>query len=256
VTDRPLSLPYRKYTRGRLGQGDIALCEVIQLRSASGSEGRGPGSDEVASLDLPYAGEYQDFELPVAGVGGKAETRIVRVWTVFSMVLTQNCEIEWADPNDSRVTIAPILTRAQWPEGPWGYLPRTPPPGYLYLPPLDRDDAAIVGLEDPWPESVVVLASACTTTRRIVKPRRLLALALSEIPRLQDSIARFYGVRGFAALPALRSTLGKHVHDVVETGQTISGPSSLIKVYFGEGDDASADDEITIAYWGVRPTSL
>ncbi len=58
------------------------------------------------------------------------------------------------------------------------------------------------------------------------------------------------------APPALRSTLGKHVRDVVETGQTISGPSSLIKVYFGEGDDASADDEITIACWGVRPTSL
>jgi len=103
-------------------------------------------------------------------------------------------------------------------------------------------------------ESVVVLASTCTTTHRAIKPRRLLSLSISQLPRVQDAIARFYGVRGFADLPALEATIGKPIRSVVETGQVISGPSHLIKVYFGRDDDPDNDDEATVSFWGVRPT--
>jgi hypothetical protein len=138
-------------------------------------------------------------------------------------------------------------------------LPRTPPPGYLYLPPLDEEDATALGLTHPWSEAVVVLGSVCTTSKRLIKPRRVLALDTLELPRLQDAIARFFGARGFAALPALQSTIGKTITDVVETGQIVHGPSGLIKVFLGNPSDADADadadDEVTVAYWGVRPTS-
>ena len=253
MIERQPSTTYRKPTKARLAQGDLAMCEFVQLRSASGSEARGPGPSDAASADIPFLGEHQDFEFPVSGPRGSAETRIVRVWTGLAMVLTQNCEVQWAEGDDSRVAVAPVVPRAQWPEGPWDVLPRTAPPGYFYLPPLNDEHAAELGLESAWQESVVVLASSCTTSKRLVKPRRLLALTVTELPRLQDAIARFYGVRGFAALPALRSSIGKPIRDIVETGQTIHGPSGLIKVYFGGDGEAEADDEVTVAFWGVRP---
>lgn len=254
MTDTPRSTFYRRYARDRLSQGDIALTDIVQVRSASGSESHGPGPAEVAAPDLPYLGTYTDHELPIPKAGGREEIRILRVWTTYAIVLSQNCEVEWANPDDSRIAIAPIVTRQQWPEAPWDFLPRTPPPGYLHLSPLELPEATPLGLEHPWPESVVVLASSSTTTRRIIKPRRLLSLAVGELPRLQDAIARFYGVRGFADLPALRATVGKPIRDVVETGQVITGPSSLIKVYFGTDGEPESDDEVTVSYWGVRPT--
>jgi hypothetical protein len=255
VTDTPRATFYRRHSRDRLSQGDIALSEVVQVRSASGSESGGPGPAEAAAADLPYLGAYADHELPVSnGAGGEA-IRILRVWTTYAIVLSQNCEVEWANPSDSRVAIAPIVTREQWPEAPWDLLPRTPPPGYVYLPPLELAEATALGLEHPWPESVVVLASSSTTTRRIIMARRLLSLSVGELSRLQDAVARFYGVRGFADLPALQATIGKPIREVVETGQVISGPSSLVKVYFGSDDGPDADDEVTVSYWGVRPTT-
>lgn len=252
MSDGPASA-YRAPLRSRLAQGDLAITEVIQLRSSSGSEGRGPGPESAASDNMPYLGPYKDLELQIEGPSGKVETRILRVWTVLSLVISQNCELEWADDQDSRVTIVPVVSRAQWPEAPWELMARTPPPGFLYLPPIDLESAQSLGLEEAWPDSVALMSSACTTSRRVVKPRRVLALAPDQLPRLQDCIARFFSVRGFASLPALESTVGKVVQDVVETGQTIQGPSSLVKVYFSGGGDAEAEDEVTVAYWGVRP---
>lgn len=254
MTDASRAHPYRRYSRDRLSQGDIALTEVVQIRSASGSEGAGPGPADAAAPDLPYLGEYTDHELPVQGPSGRPETRIIRVWTTYAIVLSQNCEIGWANESDSRIAIAPIVTREQWPEGPWVVFARTPPPGYIYLGPLAQDEAAALGLEHPWPESVVVLASSSSSTRRAIKPRRVVSMTVDELPRLQDAIARFYGVRGFADLPALEATIGKPIRKVVETGQVISGPSSLIKIYFGSDTESGADDEVTVSYWGVRPT--
>lgn len=244
---------YRRPSRERLAQGDIGLAEVVHVRSASGSERQGPGPEEIADGDLPYMGPFADHELAVAKAGGGEEVRVLRVWTTLAIVLTQNCELEWANPADSRVSIAPVVTAMQWPEAPWGLLRVAPPPGYFYLPPLETQAARDLGLPQAWPESVAILASASVSTSRIVKPRRILATNIEVLPRLQDAMGRFYGTRGWADLPALRATVGKPIRAVQETGQTVSGPSQLIKVFFGpETEDASADDEVSVAYWGVR----
>lgn len=170
------------------------------------------------------------------------------------MVISQNCEIEWGNEQDSRLIVAPVVSRAQWPDAPWEYFARNPPPGYLYLPPLDQSEAAGLGLPDAWPESVVVLGSVTTTTKRLVKPRRVISVAMEQIPRLQDAVSRFFGVRGFAAIPALDALVGSTVKDVVETGLTVTGPSRLVKVFTAPaGDDGGADDEVTVSYFGVRP---
>lgn len=244
---------FRRHAANRLAQGDIALIEVVQLRSASGSEGRGPGPTELVSPQLPHLGAYEDFEFD-APSGSATERRIVRVWKILAMVISQNCEIEWADDQDSRLVVAPVVSRAQWPDAPWEYFARNPPPGYLYLPPLDDGEAAALGLPEPWPESVVVLGSLTTTTKRLVKPRRVISLAIEQLPRLQDSISRFFGVRGFATIAALDALRGSSVRDVVETGLTVAGPSRLVKVFTAPaGEDGGADDEVTVSYFGVRP---
>jgi hypothetical protein len=244
---------YRRPSKERLAQGDIGFAEIVQVRSASGSERAGPGPEEVADGDLPFLGPYTDHELPVAKVGGGEERRILRVWTTLGLVVSQNCELEWANPSDSRVSVAPIVTRDQWPEGPWELFRSTPPPGYFYLPPLDAAAASELGMADPWPEAIGCLASASVTTSRIVKPRRLLSTSVAALPRLQDALARLYSTRGFADLAALSATVGKPIRAVVETGQTVSGPSQLIKVFFGEAEgDSNADDEVSVSYWGVR----
>ena len=244
---------YRRPSKERLAQGDIGLAEIVQVRSASGSERQGPGPEEAADGDLPYLGPYTDHELPVVRPGGGEEIRILRVWTTLAMVLSQNCELEWANPSDSRVSVAPVVTSMQWPEAPWNLFRTTPPPGYFHLPPLDAENAKTLGATQAWPESVVVLASASTSTSRILKPRRILSTSVQMLPKLQDAVSRFCATRGFADLPALRATVGKPIRAVVETGQTINGPSQLIKVFFGaDSEEPDADDEISVAYWGVR----
>ncbi len=244
---------YRRPSKGRLAQGDIGLAEIVQVRSASGSERQGPGPEAVADGDLPYLGPYLDHELPVAKAGGGEEVRILRVWTTLAIVLSQNCELEWANAADSRVSVAPVVTSMQWPEGPWNLLRTTPPPGYFYLPPLEPEFAKTLGVAQAWPESVAILASSSPSTSRILKPRRILSASVEALPKLQDAISRFYSTRGFADLPALRSAVGKPIRAVLETGQIVNGPSQLIKVFFGaEGEDPDADDEVTVAYWGVR----
>lgn len=241
---------YRRHAATRLAQGDIALTEVVQLRSASGSEGRGPGPSEAASPELPYLGAYEDFEFDA---GSSTERRIVRVWKALAIVISQNCEIEWASDQDSRLVVAPVVTRAQWPDAPWEHFRRNPPPGYFYLPPLSEDEAVALGLPEPWPESVVVVGTLTTTTRRLVKPRRVISLAIEQLPRLQDTVSRFFGVRGFATVAALDAIRGATVREVVDTGLTVSGPSRLVKVFTAPAGEGGADDEVTVSYFGVRP---
>ena len=202
---------YRRPSKERLAQGDIGFAEIVQVRSTSGSERAGPGPERVADGDLPFLGPYTDHDLPVARVGGGEERRILRVWTTLGLVVTQNCELEWTNPDDSRVSVAPIVTRAQWPEGPWDLFRTTPPPGYFYLPELDVAAAAELGMADPWPEAIGCLASASVTTARIIKPRRLLATSVAALPRLQDGLARFYSTRGFADLAALTAAIDKPI---------------------------------------------
>ena len=54
--------------------------------------------------------------------------------------------------------------------------------------------------------------------------------------RERNCHGRFTGTRGFGGLPVLEGVAGKRIVKVTETGQTISAPSSLIKVFFEEND--------------------
>lgn len=245
---------YRPPGRRRVQQGDVAIAEYHQLRARSGDRG-GPGPQSVTSADLPFLGAFTDLELPVTRADGREDLRTLRVWTGPVMVLHQNCEIEFASPNDSRLTIAPLVSVERWPEGPWTYLRRNMIPGYFYMPALSVEEAHTDGidLDHSWPESVVALASATLSSIGAVKPRRVLALRVEVLPHLHDCISRFYGVRGFADAAAVDALRGKTLVRVVDSGQTVSGPSKLMKMYFSSDGDPEEDDEATVTFWGIRP---
>ena len=246
---------YRRPSGRRIAQGDVAIAEFHQLRARS-SDRPGPGISELASPQLPFFGEAADYEIEVTIPGGRREVRFLRVWSGYVMVLHQACELEFADANDSRLVIAPLASEELWPEGPWPLLRENQVPGYFYLPPMDTESAHAIGLPREWPESVVCLAGATQSSTALIKPRRELSLVPSLIPILQDTITRFFAVRGFADLTAARSTEGKRLVKVVETNQTVQGPAKLVKLYFGEEGSESdeADDELTLAWWGIRPS--
>jgi len=209
----------------------------------------------MAAPDLPFLGDPTDFEVRVPQPNGSEEVRTVRVWSGFVVVLHQNCEIEFAHVDDSRVLIAPIVTSERWSEGPWKYLRENMIPGYFYLPELPEVDAKKLGLPRSWPEGVVVLASSTLSSVGLIKPRRQLSITAEMLPHLHDCIARFFAVRGFAGMRELTSIISKRIVRVEDTSQTVAGPSRLMKVYFGENADEpdQRDDEVTVAYWGVRP---
>jgi hypothetical protein len=250
------ALPYRRPSRKRLSQGDIALAEFHQLRARS-SERPGPGEEKHSSDRLPYFGRATDYEIEVALPAGRQEIRHLRVWSGYVMVLHQACEVGFADANDSRLTIAPIVSKPMWPDAPWPFLRQNQVPGYFYLPSVEAEQRGELQLASDWPEAVVCLAGASLSSVSLIKPRREISLSMGLLPHLQDCIVRFFSVRGFADLTALASTRGKRLVEIVETGLTVPGPARLVKLYFGDGhpecDDQ--DDEMTLAYWGVRPAS-
>lgn len=244
--------PYRRPFRRKIRQGDIALAEFHQLKSPSGSERKGPSGQSIAAPDLPYFGPAIDYEIEVERAG-TTEKRILRVWQGFVMVTHQACEIDFANENDSRLTVAPIASRELWPEAPWEALKDNRVPGFFYLPPLEA--GGVDGFDQDWPESLVALSSSTASSNGLIRGRRVLSLETDRLVDLQDAIARFYSVRGFAGVSELEQVKGKRIARIVETGRTIPGPSTLIKVVLGDNakevDDA--DDEVTVTYWGVRP---
>jgi len=248
--------PYRRPSGRRISQGDIALAEFHQLRARS-SERPGPGIADHASDRLPYFGQPSDYEIEVTLPGGRQEIRVLRVWSGYVMVLHQACEVEFSDENDSRLIVAPIASEPMWPEAPWSFLRRNQIPGYFYLPNLSGQQATDLNLAGDWPEAVVCLAGSTLSGMSLIKPRRELSLAPTLLPVLQDSIVRFFSVRGFADVAALSGVRGKRLINIVETGQTVPGPAKLVKLYFGENQSArdDQDDETSLAYWGVRPAS-
>jgi hypothetical protein len=166
------------------------------------------------------------------------------------MLIHQNCEIEYASEYDSRLTIAPIVSRVAWPDGPWDLIQRRELPGYFYLPALTPDDDNGLDLDAEWPEAAVVLASMTASSRGIVKPNRILALAPERISRLQESLVRFSSVRGWGSLDAASALVGSRIVSVDETAETVPGPARLAKIVLDTGTDT---DEITVA-WGLRRT--
>jgi hypothetical protein len=167
------------------------------------------------------------------------------------MVLHQNCEIEYAGEDDSRLTVAPVVSRIGWPDGPWKLIAAGELPGYLYLPGLSAEEAGEFGLQREWPESAVALASMTASSRGIVKPNRVLALTPGAIPRLQESLVRFSSVRGWGSIDSAQDLIGARILSVSETSETVPGPARLAKVIVQADDDDV--DEITVA-WGLRRT--
>jgi hypothetical protein len=203
---------------------------------------------------MPFFGEPVDYEIEVSrpGSGERQERRVVRIWQGLVLVLHQNCELDYANQDDSRLVVAPLATSAQWPEGPWAALRLNRIPGYFYLPPISAGQATELGLPAAdVPEAVAVLANTTLSSRGLIKPRRQFSLSTEMLPHLQEALVRFFSVRGFATLDDLRHLIGKHVVDVRETNQSVAGPSKLVKVFLGD-DGAADDDEATISYWGVR----
>jgi hypothetical protein len=166
------------------------------------------------------------------------------------MVIHQNCEIEYASVDDARLTIAPIVSRVAWPDGPWDLIKRRELPGYLHLPPLASEDASALGLADEWPEAAVALASMTASSRGIVKPNRILALSPQGVPLIQESLVRFSSVRGWGAVQNAAALVGGRIVSVDETAETVPGPARLAKVVVETENDV---EEITVA-WGLRRT--
>ncbi len=224
------------------------MCEFHQLRARSG-EPRGPGLPESAGPDLPYLGRYETYALAIP-IGDSTIERQLRIWRGPAMVIHQNCEIEYASEHDSRLTIAPVVSRVAWPDGPWELIKRRELPGYFHLPALSGDEAANLDLATEWPEGAVVLASMTASSRGIVKQNRILALAPERLATLQESLVRFSSVRGWGSLESAPALVGTQIVSIDETAETVPGPARLAKVVVDTGTDT---DEITVA-WGLRRT--
>jgi len=234
----------------KLRQGDIAICEFHQLRARSG-EPKGPGGTAAPNAQLPDFGPSQTFEIPVELPGqGQPVIRHLRLWIGPLMVIHQSCELEYADSDDSRVLVAPVVSSTRWTTGPWELIRRGALPGYFYLPGLSEGEGAELGLDAGWPDSAVVLASSTLVSRGLVKNGRMFRLAADELPALQSSLVVFSSVRGWADADAVVALKGKSIVDVQETVELVPGPSRLTKVFLA-GDDGS--DEVTVVC-GVRPT--
>lgn len=178
-----------------------------------------------------------------------AITRVLRVWFGPVMVVHQNCEIEYAAEQDSRIQVAPIVSEAQWPNGPWEQIRKRVLPSYAYLPALDAEAATALGLETRWPDSAVALASTTCLSRGIVKPNRIMSLTPEALAPLQEAMVRFSTVRGWGDDAALSALVGKRIVDAKVTAETVAGPASLAKVILT--DEEGDADEISVA-WGIR----
>lgn len=244
-----MSGPSYRHPLRKLRQGDIALCEFHQLRGRSG-EPKGPGASAVANEDLPYFGEPQDFTVDVA-IPGAAEPlgRVLRVWFGWVVVVSQSCELEYADEQDARVLVAPLVTEAIWTNGPWELISRGALPGFLPLPEASAQQAEDLGLDGPWPASAVALASTTLVSRGLVAPNRVMSLSPPLVMALQEALVRFTSVRGWGSVDAAESLRGKSIIDVRETAEMVPGPARLTKVIL---DDPAGGDEITIVC-GLRP---
>ncbi len=238
---------YRRHSSKKLRQGDIAFCEFHQLRARSGDP-RGPGAADLSNEDLPYFGQYEVFDVPIKVPGGGTAERQLRVWFGAVMVVHQNCEIEYADDNDSRLQVAPIVTREQWPTGPWELIKRGELPGYFALPSMTEEEGPTIGFEGAWPASAVSLASTTCLSRGIVKRNRMMAIEPGSVAGLQEALVRFSSVRGWGSIDALDRLVGMRVVSVKDTEEKVAGPAPLAKVVLAGEDD---DDEIAVA-WGVR----
>jgi len=223
--------------------------EFHQLRDRSG-ERNGPGESSLANENLPYLGPYKDYEIdmPLPGTDRHVK-RVLRVWVGYAMLLHQNCEIHYADPQDSRLIVAPIVSRDHWPGGPWGEIEKNQLPNFLHVPGVPDERLPEFGAKIGLPDGAVTFASSTQISRAVFAANRLVSLRQERLADLQSAIVRFFGVRGWASTEELTNLVGKQVVAAEETSETVPGPSRLAKIIL-RGDDGT-DDEVTVA-WGLR----
>lgn len=212
---------------------------------------KGPGSD-VATPYLPSHGTSVDLEIPPSQWPFAGEPPVVRLWQGWVIVVTQGCVLDNADEDDSRLIIAPLATEERWPEGPWEsrHLKQDVLPDYFYLPGLNTEAAAALGLKEEWPAAVVDLGSLALVSRGLVKPRRLLSLSTEALLPFQDKVCRSLTTRGYASHETLNGLAGRKIVDVVQSDALVQGPTRLSKVTIAE-DENGEDDEITL-FIGTR----
>jgi hypothetical protein len=240
---------YRRPSGKVLRQGDIALCEISQLRHRNRDTAEGPAED-LGAADLANHGVHRDVIIEPEDWPWQGAPPVIRLWQCFVIVLSQNCEIEYANTSDSRLLVAPLATEERWPEGPWDYLRKNILPGYFYLPALS--DGKDFGLQQRWAESAADLASATAVSRGLVQSRRVLSLETAALAPFQDKISRFLTTRGYADIEALQALQGRQIVDAVQTDAVVSGPTRLSKMTIAETAEGAADeDEITL-YVGTR----
>lgn len=246
---------YRKPSK-KLRQGDIAMAEFVHLRTPRDLPGPGEGISEES---LPYFGKPLTYEIVLPRDDkGHTYNRVLWVWQGPVMVIHQNCEIDWASEQDSRLTVAPIVLRSSWDGDHWRQISKDRVPGYFYLPSVSSDEAKDLGLRSPLPEAAVALAGSCTLGREVVRDSRIAGLTQTRLRGVQDAISRFYAVRGYGSIEDFAKLAGKRIVSIEDTDQSVEGPARLVKVFLGDKAEAEADvadDEVSLAYFGVRNAS-
>lgn len=239
---------FYRHAGNELRQGDIAFAHINQVVPRN-AQREWPGPKEPA--ELPSYGDYHELDGP-ENEYGYPEYR-VRVWPTRVVVLTQGCELKNAHPQDSRVLVAPIVSKSAWdhPEL-WKQIEAgTMVPGFFYLPELTEEEAKDLGLElgDLGP-AVVDLAAASLASRELVGRRRIACIAPPHIVVLQDAVSRAFTVRGLASTRELEGLEGRTIISAHETALTSPGPVRLVKIHVS-GIGAGTEDELTVA-WGLR----
>jgi hypothetical protein len=227
---------YRAASTGKYRQGDICYGFVHQLRAPKDS----PAADvEIESEKIPFLGQPRIEDIRV----GERRLQLV-VWPTWMMVVAQSCEIEHADPQDTRLLAAPIVFRSQWDGPQWDRIRSGRAAGFLMLPPPSVDERSACGGQiRAWPSGVEAAVALGSTT--LASPRVAGAVAfgisLGMQHLLQAKLVDFWSVRGWKSFAQRDELVGKIIREISETAEVADGPHKLCKVTLDDGEDG---DEI------------
>lgn len=187
---------------------------------------------------MPPLGKYETVSIEAFGI-----PLDVRVWECWVMILTQGCDLEHPDPNDSRLLVAPVVFEPKWRGKHWARILRGDVPGFLYLPSMSAEEKDRAGAKG-WPadeEAAVVLGSACVISRGASRPP---AFGLSPDMRalLQERLVVYWSVRNWTTPKQFELLKGKRISYIQDTEEKFSSPGRLYKLTLTNGEE----DEATV----------